>query len=55
MNLMQDEDVIIGSSATLSRKMRGTIAHLHVALGHIGADKLCRMLALNRKRRSSQQ
>ena len=27
--------------------MRGTIAHLHVALGHIGADKLCRMLALN--------
>ena len=55
MSLMQDEDAktkydyisFAGSSATLSRKMRGTIAHLHVALGHIGADKLCRMLALN--------
>lgn len=55
MSLMQDEDAktkydyisFVGSSATLSRKMRRTIAHLHVALGHIGADKLCRTLALN--------
>ena len=23
------------------------IAHLHVCLGHIGSEKLCRMLALN--------
>ena len=52
---MQDEEAktkydyisFVGSNATLSRKMRSTIAHLHVALGHIGADKLCRMLSLN--------
>ena len=36
-----------GASATLSRQFRNMIAHLHVCLGHIGSEKLCRMLALN--------
>ena len=52
MSLLQDDEAktkydfisFIGPSAALSRKMRGAIAHLHVALGHIGADKPCRML-----------
>eukprot|EP00435_Cladocopium_sp_Y103_P019180 s3351_g4.t1 len=36
-----------GVSATLSRQFRNMLAHLHVCLGHIGKEKLCRMLALN--------
>eukprot|EP00438_Fugacium_kawagutii_P019634 Skav232807 [mRNA] locus=scaffold614:489248:497143:- [translate_table: standard] len=36
-----------GESATFSRKIRNTLAHLHVALGHIGSDKLARMLKIN--------
>ena len=36
-----------GESARLSKKLRSAVAHLHVALGHIGSDKLARMMALN--------
>lgn len=31
----------------LSKKIRSTLAHLHVALGHIANEKLKRMLSLN--------
>ena len=36
-----------GSSALLSRGIRSTLAHLHVALGHLSNTKLKRMLQLN--------
>ena len=36
-----------GASASLSRQFRNNLAHLHVCLGHIGQEKLCRMMALN--------
>ena len=36
-----------GTAALLNKKMRSSLAHLHVALGHISNDKLARMLAQN--------
>ena len=37
----------LGASNGLSRKVRSTLAHLHVALGHISNDKLARMMSQN--------
>ena len=36
-----------GTAALLSKRLRSTLAHLHVALGHVSNDKLARMLAQN--------
>ena len=36
-----------GASGSLSRDLRSTLAKLHVALGHVSAEKLKRMLHLN--------
>ena len=36
-----------GHAALLTKRMRSTLAHLHVALGHVSNDKLSRMLSQN--------
>ena len=36
-----------GTAALLNKRMRSTLAHLHVALGHVSNDKLARMLVQN--------
>lgn len=36
-----------GTAALLSKRMRSTLAHLHVALGHTSNDRLARMMAQN--------
>ena len=37
----------LGASSGLGKKVRSTLAHLHVALGHISNDKLARMMSQN--------
>lgn len=36
-----------GTAALLNKRMRSTLAHLHVALGHTSNEKLARMMAQN--------
>lgn len=36
-----------GTAALLNKRMRATLAHLHVALGHTSNEKLARMMAQN--------
>ena len=36
-----------GTAALLSKRMRSTLAHLHVALGHTSNERLARMMAQN--------
>ena len=37
----------LGVSANLTKKIKSTLAHLHVALGHISNEKLARMMSQN--------
>ena len=37
----------LGVSSNLTKKVKSTLAHLHVALGHISNDKLARMMSQN--------
>ena len=37
----------LGVSANLTKKIKSTLAHLHVALGHISNEKLARMMTQN--------
>ena len=36
-----------GTAALLGKRLRASLAHLHVALGHVSNDKLARMLSQN--------